>query len=67
MAADPAQFRLLPVKGVNLDVPITVLANRPRPARRRIPPASVATIGQRAKTQLVSVDYFGRKFEYVFR
>ncbi|MGN6965194.1 TolC family protein, partial [Neisseria sp. P0016.S002] len=29
MAADPAQFRLLPVKGVNLDVPITVLANRP--------------------------------------
>ena len=39
----------------------------PRPARRRIPPASVATIGQRAKTQLVSVDYFRRKFEYVFR
>ena len=29
MAADPAQFRLLPVKGVNLDVPITVLPNRP--------------------------------------
>lgn len=29
MAADPAQFHLLPVKGVNLDVPITVLANRP--------------------------------------
>lgn len=29
IAADPAQYRLLPVKGVNLDVPITVLANRP--------------------------------------
>ena len=29
IAADPAQFRLPSVKGVNLDVPITVLANRP--------------------------------------
>lgn len=29
IAADPAQYRLLSVKGVNLDVPITVLANRP--------------------------------------
>ena len=67
MAADPAQFRLLPVKGVNLDVPITVFGQPPRPARRRIPPASVATIGQRAKTQLVSIDYFGCKSEYVFR
>ena len=29
IAADPAQYRLPSVKGVNLDVPITVLANRP--------------------------------------
>ena len=29
MAADPAQFRLLPVKGVNLDVPITVWPTAP--------------------------------------
>jgi len=29
IAADPAQFRLPSVEGVNLDVPITVLANRP--------------------------------------
>ncbi|QEY24231.1 TolC family protein [Neisseria animalis] len=29
MAAEPSQYRLLPVKGVDLNVPITVLANRP--------------------------------------
>ncbi|UOP01598.1 TolC family protein [Kingella potus] len=29
VAADPDGYRLPPVKGVNLDVPVTVLANRP--------------------------------------
>ncbi|UOO81277.1 TolC family protein [Uruburuella testudinis] len=29
MAADPGGYRLLPVKGVDLNVPISVLANRP--------------------------------------
>lgn len=29
IAADPAQYRLLPVKGVDLNVPISVLSNRP--------------------------------------
>ncbi|MDO5640688.1 MAG: TolC family protein [Neisseria sp.] len=29
IAADPAQYRLLSAKGVNLEVPISVLANRP--------------------------------------
>ncbi len=29
IAANPANYRLLPAKGVNLDVPISVLANRP--------------------------------------
>lgn len=29
IAAEPSQYRLLPVKGVDLNVPISVLANRP--------------------------------------
>ena len=60
MAADPAQFRLLPVS-VNLDVLITVLANRPdlRAAEYRLQASQHRST---RKTQLVSVDYFGRKF-----
>ena len=67
MAADPAQFRLLPVKGVNLDVPITVLANRPdlRAAEYRLQASQQSVNAQ--KRSWYPVDYFGCKSEYVFR
>ena len=49
IAANPANYRLLPAKGVNLDVPISVLANRPdlRAAEYRLQSATRSVDAQK--------------------
>ena len=65
IAADPAQYRLPSVKGVEPRRTDYRVGEPPRPARRRIPPAILAPIRRSAKTQLVSLDYIGRELEHV--